>query len=113
MNTNFISKIPNEWLRIANVFSALGDPTRQKILLAFEPGEIIPRRKLLDAFHLSASAMSYHLNTLINAGLLLQEKKGREIFLRPDIDFLIENLSIVQTYAQNLRDAMRYKTEED
>ena len=41
MNTHYLSGLPQEWTAIAEVFSALGDGTRQTILLLFEPGESI------------------------------------------------------------------------
>ena len=41
MNTHYLNGLPQEWTAIAEVFSALGDGTRQTILLLFEPGESI------------------------------------------------------------------------
>lgn len=38
MNTHYLNGLPQEWTSIAEVFSALGDGTRQTILLLCEPG---------------------------------------------------------------------------
>ena len=51
MNTHYLNGLPQEWTAIAEVFSALGDGTRQTILLLFEPGESIEetaRRELYE-----------------------------------------------------------------
>ena len=51
MNTHYLNGLPQEWTSIAEVFSALGDGTRQTILLLFEPGESIEetaRRELYE-----------------------------------------------------------------
>jgi hypothetical protein len=39
MKTDFTQELPGDWLPIARVFAALGDPWRQKILLLFEENE--------------------------------------------------------------------------
>ena len=41
MNTQYLQTLPDDWEAVARVFSALGDATRQKILLLFEPGASI------------------------------------------------------------------------
>ena len=41
MNTHYLNGLPQEWTAIAEVFSALGDGTRQTILLLFEDREIV------------------------------------------------------------------------
>lgn len=35
---------------------------------------------------LPASTLSHHLRALVQAGLVIQEKRGREVFNRPDFD---------------------------
>lgn len=35
---------------------------------------------------LPASTLSHHLRALVHAGLVIQEKRGREVFNRPDFD---------------------------
>lgn len=58
-------------------FSALGDATRLKVLamLAEKPR---PVHDLAAAFAISRPAISRHLKVLKDAGLVVEEKKGRE-----------------------------------
>ncbi len=58
-------------------FSALGDPTRLKVLvlLAEKPR---PVHDLAAAFDISRPAISRHLKVLKDAGLVKEEKQGRE-----------------------------------
>lgn len=55
MNTHYLNGLPQEWTSIAEVFSALGDGTRQTILLLFEPGESIELKTFVDILPLSRS----------------------------------------------------------
>ena len=71
MNTHYLSGLPQEWTAIAEVFSALGDGTRQTILLLFEPGESIELKTFVDILPLSRSAVVHHLKVLEQAGLLI------------------------------------------
>ena len=48
MNTHYLNGLPQEWDAIAGVFAALGDGTRQTILLLFEPGETIELKTLVE-----------------------------------------------------------------
>ena len=55
MNSSYITALPDDWERVARVFSAMGDATRQKILLLFEPGESISLSSLVATVGLSLS----------------------------------------------------------
>lgn len=39
-----------------------------------------------DQLDLPASTLSHHLRALVHAGLVIQEKRGREVINRPDFD---------------------------
>ncbi len=65
-----------------NFFFALGDVTRQLILLVFEPGEEICVNEIARLFKISRPAVSHHLKVLRNAELLLCEKRGKEVYYR-------------------------------
>ena len=104
MNTQYLQSLPEDWQPIANVFSALGDTTRQKILLLFEPGERIERKTLLDLLPLSRTAANYHLTTLVRVGLLIPEKRGRNISYTLNHEALIRALELVRNYAAAQRD---------
>ena len=62
---------------------ALGDPTRQQIVLVLSR-ERLNVGQLTERFPLSRPAMSHHLKVLADAGLLLQERHGRERVYRLD-----------------------------
>jgi DNA-binding transcriptional ArsR family regulator len=59
------------------IYSALADATRCKILTILQTGPI-PVHKLADAFSISRPAISRHLRVLKTAGLVAEVKKGRE-----------------------------------
>jgi DNA-binding transcriptional ArsR family regulator len=62
---------------------ALGDPTRQKILVLLSREELNVG-ELTHRFPLSRPAMSHQLKILADAGLLIQERRGRERVYRVD-----------------------------
>ncbi len=104
MNTQYLQSLPEDWRPIANVFSALGDTTRQRILLLFEPGERIERKTLIDLLPLSQTATGYHLTTLVRAGLLIPEKHGQYISYTLNHETLIGALELVRNYVAAHRD---------
>ena len=93
MNTHYLNGLPQEWTAIAEVFSALGDGTRQTILLLFEPGESID---------LSRSAVVHHLKVLEQAGLLIPHKHGRALSYTLNLACAVHALGQVKTYADEL-----------
>ncbi|MDX8353133.1 metalloregulator ArsR/SmtB family transcription factor [Cognatiyoonia sp. IB215182] len=63
------------------IFGALADPIRRGILVNLSTGEKNVSQ-LTDAFDVSQPAISRHLRTLHDAGLIEKEKRGREQFVR-------------------------------
>ncbi len=65
--------------RLANtdVFSALADPTRRKLLDLLGDGEQTVNA-LADEFDVSLSAISQHLRLLREVGLVMSHRSGRE-----------------------------------
>ena|SRR5256885_12486931 len=63
--------------------AALSDPTRQQIVAALSQ-ERLNVGDLTKRFSLSQPAISHHLRVLSNAGLLVQERLGRERLYRLD-----------------------------
>lgn len=49
-----------------------------------------------DQLDLPASTLSHHLRALVHTGLVIQEKRGREVFNRPDFDAM-ENVTAFLT----------------
>ena len=86
MRPSYARAIPRAWRQTAGMFVALGDPHRQRILLMFEPGERLNVGQIVAASTLSRSAVSHHLRTLREAGVLKCEKIGKEVWYGPDPD---------------------------
>ncbi len=59
-------------------FKALSDPTRREILRLLRDGPL-PAGEIAAQFDMTAATVSHHLSTLRDAGLVLDEKKGKFI----------------------------------
>ncbi len=75
-----IKTIPDEWQNIAQLFIALGDAHRQRILLAFEKDERLNIMQIAAASTLSRTAVTHHLKILHQSGALQSEKIGKEVY---------------------------------
>lgn len=91
-------KLTRTWLDVSKVCVALGDAHRQRILLLFDPGERIPMRQILETTPLSRTAVSHHLRVMRDAGVLIAEKEGKEVFYRIDKDHVRAQLAAVIDY---------------
>ncbi len=98
-------QLPEGWDRFAGFFSALGDPTRQKILLIFEPGEEICVNEIAAVFDISRPAISHHLKVLRNAGLVGNEKRGKEVYYHINYDYCADVFKLVHGFAENQIDS--------
>lgn len=58
------------------VFSALADPVRREILSRLD-GEDLLVSQLAEPFDISLQAVSKHIQVLVRAGLVVQERTGR------------------------------------
>ena len=68
------------------IFQALGDENRWKILVAVaEVGEL-PCRDLDDLLSVSKATISYHARLLTQAGLITVRKQGRNSFYALDVE---------------------------
>jgi len=81
MNKNYMRSLPKQWRAMAEVFVALGDEHRQRIMLTFEKGERLTVGQIAEVSTLSRPAVSHHLKILRRAGLLDEDKIGKEVFL--------------------------------
>ncbi|SHN71951.1 ArsR/SmtB family transcription factor [Desulfovibrio litoralis] len=100
MNTRYIKELPNHWLPIEKVFSALGDQIRQKILLLFEPNEEISIKTIVETIGLSRSAVVHHLKILEEAKLLVPRKQGRELMYKVNYIVALEAVDKLKIYIQ-------------
>ncbi|MFC1666000.1 ArsR/SmtB family transcription factor [Pseudomonadota bacterium] len=87
MKPQFAECLPPNWEKFACFFSALGDSYRQKILLTFDPGEEICVNDIARLFKLSRPAISHHLKVLKDAGLVVCEKRGKEVYYRINYEY--------------------------
>ena len=72
-----MQKIDNK--QIERISKALGDPHRLTILQAVRKRDWTQCSDICDMIDLTQSAVSPHIKQLVDAGLLIQEKVGRNI----------------------------------
>lgn len=92
--------IPTEWQDISDLFVALGDAHRQRILLSFEPSERLSISQIVSASDLSRTAITHHLKVLQQGGALKSEKVGKEVLFSIDKDYMQTALQSVLHYIQ-------------
>jgi DNA-binding transcriptional ArsR family regulator len=73
----------SELADLGRFLSALGDPTRQQIMMLLSR-ERLNVGELSNRFQLSRPAVSHQLKVLADAGLLVRERAGRERVYRVD-----------------------------
>lgn len=100
MKSSYEKALPQEWLPMSKVFSALGDEQRQRILLLFERGERLNISQIVAASPLSRTAISHHLRVLHEAGVLRSQKVGKEVFFWIDTPFVSAVLDTVLVYVR-------------
>ncbi|MDR3410054.1 MAG: helix-turn-helix domain-containing protein [Formivibrio sp.] len=100
MKTEYIHALPAHWLNVSEVYKALGDDWRQKILLLFEPNEELTIKQIVDVLPLGRTSVTHHINVLLDAGLLLSRKQGREVFLSLNKHILLEMLERTRKYIE-------------
>ena len=82
---------------IANAFSALGHETRLAIfrLLVRAGHEGMKVGEIGAALDMPASTLAHHLAGLVDAGLVLQERQGREVINRTDYEAVRHAISFL------------------
>lgn len=100
MRNEYLQILPPEWSVTSRLFVALGDEQRQRLLLAFEPGERLNITQLVSTSKLSRTAVNHHLKVLREAGALSSEKVGKEVYFRIEKDNMIDALQRVLAYVK-------------
>jgi len=95
-----IIHMPLEWKNTSELFLALGDEHRQRILLAFEKDERLNISQLVAASTLSRTAVSHHIKSLHRAGALKSEKVGKEVYFWIDKENIKQAFSRVFEYIE-------------
>jgi DNA-binding transcriptional ArsR family regulator len=93
-----IIDIPNAWKNISDLFIALGDEQRQRILLSFEKNERLNIMQIVASSKLGRTAVTHHLKVLHHSGALQSEKIGKEVFFWINKDAITENIQTVLNY---------------
>ncbi len=91
MNTTFAPDRFNEDAaeRLSNLFEALSDPTRLRIIAALLDGEMNVG-DLVEHIGLSKSAISHQLRSLRDKRLIRTRKQGRNVYVCIDDDHVID-----------------------
>ena len=77
-------------------FKALSDPTRREILRLLRDGEM-SAGDLSSHFSSTGATISHHLSILRDAGLILDEKRGKYIYYELNLSVLDEILEWVSS----------------
>lgn len=96
-----IQDIPNEWKSISDLFVALGDEQRQRILLAFEKDERLNILQIVASSKLGRTAVTHHLKVLRNSGALNSEKIGKEVYFWVNKAHIITEIQNVLNYIKS------------
>ena len=98
MKTQYLVDLPEDWRPAATIFAALGDATRQKILLLFEPEEELSIKTIADIFPLSRTAIVHHLTVLERAEILTVRRKGKVALYRLREERVLDALNRLRDY---------------
>ena len=82
---------------VAMALASLGHEARLKVfrLLVRSGHEGLTVRELVHHMDVPASTLAHHLRALVLAGLVVQERKGREIYNRPDFEEMTATMSFL------------------
>src|SRR5688500_9248340 len=82
-----------------HVFQAIADPTRRQIIgmVAHKPLNV---NSIAEKFDVSRQAVSLHVKILIECGLIVIKKQGRERYCEAKLDKLSEVFDWVEPYKQ-------------
>lgn len=100
MLNDHLLAIPEEWSSTSKLFVALGDEQRQRLLLAFEPGERLNITQIVSTSTLSRTAVNHHLKVLRDAGVLGSEKTGKEVYFWIEKEHIVDALQRVLAYVK-------------
>lgn len=84
----------------ANIFKALGHPTRLWIVEQLAEGEKCVC-EFVEVIDVDFSTISKHLSVLRNAGIVDMDKRGKQIFYRLTLPCLLNSLSCIDTLLDN------------
>lgn len=86
--------------RLRDVFAAIADPTRRRLIRLLAEAEELSLHELTSQFPMGRTAVSKHLTILKKAGLVLDRKVGRETRFRLNASPLREIQDWVDFYSK-------------
>ena len=86
-------------LKLNQIFSALADPTRRDILILLLEDDMAVT-DIAEPFDISLAAISKHLIVLHNAGLILQERRGRVKWCKLNTEAMHAAFIWIQSFGQ-------------
>lgn len=95
-----ITNIPEAWSAISDLFVALGDAHRQRILLSFEKNERLTILQIAESSQLSRTAVTHHLKVLERGGALQSQKVGREVYFWVNKEWMQQAMQNVLQYVK-------------
>ncbi len=101
MRIRYLHELPAAWQPVAEVFAALGDATRQRILLLFEPGEELSIKEIAAQFPLGRTTIVHHLAVLEKAGLLKARREGRLALYRVHHAVALDAIEKLRIYIED------------
>jgi DNA-binding transcriptional ArsR family regulator len=90
--------VVNDNNNLRDVFEAIADPTRRRLIRLLAESEELPLHQLTVQFHMGRTAVSKHLAILKEAGLVLDRKVGKETRYRLNASPLREIQDWVANY---------------
>ena len=98
MKTEYLHELSPGMRSTAAIFSALGDPVRQRILMLFEPDEALSIKEIVELFSLSRTAVVHHLTVLERAGVLSARKEGKSSLYSVRAEVVLEAVTALRDY---------------
>ncbi|MFY0599631.1 MAG: helix-turn-helix transcriptional regulator [Cyclobacteriaceae bacterium] len=81
-----------------DAFKAIADPRRRKIIQLLIVSTSLSLHAITENFDMSRQALTRHINTLQESGILKTKTKGRETICYLDLDPLKEVFDVVNYY---------------
>src|SRR5215467_12467376 len=91
--------VPDEKARLDEVFAALSDPVRRAILVKLDGRDLLVS-EIAEPFAISLQAVSKHIQVLVRAGLVRQERTGRISRCRLDAGPILEAAIWLNRYSK-------------
>ncbi|TFF93691.1 ArsR family transcriptional regulator [Candidatus Thorarchaeota archaeon] len=77
--------------RMANMFRAIANESRLRILILLMRGESTNVSEIADRIGLSVSSVSHHMSKLDDLGFVRRERRGKEVYYHLD-DYCIRDI---------------------